>query len=149
MSTLSRRKLTDLLVATLEATSVPVGRGEAPPAGGWTGQPNAPGSYFTPYYVLIPQAITATSGPVNDPQGDVQAPYALESFGLSQGNCEGTADKGREALDALKKTTVSLGTFTYTIQQVWVEVIGGVSRVAGTDPPYYGESDTLTVWLTR
>lgn len=150
MSTvLRRRPLTDLVIDKLKEAGKPVGTGEAPPEGGWTGQANAPGSTFQPYHVIVPLTATNSSGPMNDPQADLQMPYALETFGLSQGNCEGAADKGREVLDELKKTSIELGSHTYKIQQVWVEVIGGVSRVAGADPPYYGETDTLVIWLTR
>jgi hypothetical protein len=43
----------------------------------------------------------------------------------------------------------SLGEDDYSVQYVRVESIGGTNRVDQTDPPYWGQTDSLTVWMTK
>jgi hypothetical protein len=146
---IERRLLTAAVVGTLEGhTGKPVGLANAPLDGGWEGEPNVNGSNFVPYTVVTPNTATMASGPQSDPQGDRQVPYSLASFGVLPEQAEWMADTARAAVEQLKKTTVTLGDRDYKIQQVRTDVIGGLVRVDSTDPPYWGQVDVVTLWLT-
>lgn len=147
-----RGSLTDLLITQLETHGFPVGDAEAPAAGsgaGWTGEPNAEGSTFTPYQVLTPQSATTSWGSLVDPQDAFQLPYALASFGISRKQTEALANRGRKILRSLKGTTVTLDGEDFKILQVWYAAIGGVGRVDATTPSTFGEVDTITIWLSQ
>lgn len=146
---IERRLLTAAVVAAAATTSQPVGNSNAPITGGWQGEPNLDGSNFVAYVVVTPQTATFASGPMSDPEADRQIPYAISSFGVLPEQTEWMADKARSAVEAMKKTTVVLGDASYKIQQVRTNVIGGLSRVDATDPPYWGQVDMVTLWLTR
>jgi hypothetical protein len=145
---IERRLLSAAVVTAAEVTTNPIGLAHAPKGGGWQGQPNLDGSNFVPYTVVTPQTATQASGPLSDPQGDRLFPYSLSSFGLTPEQTEWMADKTRAAVAALKKTTVVLGDRSYKIQQVRTDVIGGLQRVDQTEPPYWGQNDVVTLWLT-
>lgn len=147
-----RGSLTDLMIDTLRTLGFPVGDAAAPdPAEspGWKGDPNAPGSIFTPYLVLTPATATITSGPFNDPQGDIRLPYAVSSFGVTRKQTESLANRARKAVATLRNTRPVLDENEYKIQQVNFDAIGGVGRVDQTSPSTFGEVDTFNVWLTK
>jgi len=146
---IERRLLTQAVLVAIEETEKPVGVANSPLAGGWQGEPNLDGSNFVPYVVITPQTATFATGPMSDPQADRQIPYAISSFGVMPDQCEWMADKARTAVEALKKATVELGDADYKIQQVRTDVMGGLVRVDSTDPPYWGQVDVITLWLTR
>ena len=146
---IERRLLTQAVVDAVSAYSVLVANSNPPEGCGWQGEPNVDGSNFIPYCVVTPQTATFSSGPIADPEADRQVPYALSSFGVMPEQAEWTADKTRSAVSELKKTSVFLGDDTYRIQQVRTNVIGGLTRVDSTDPPYWGQVDVITLWLTR
>ena len=146
---ISRRLLTGLLYDQLATLGKPVGIANAPKAGGWDGEPNTDGTNFIPYTVLTPGSMTNSSGPMSDSRADLRVPYALSSFGVTPESAEWMGDLGREGLEPLVKTTLSLGDGDYKIQQVAIDIMGGLQRVDATDPPFWGEVDTLTVWLTK
>jgi hypothetical protein len=146
---IERRLLTQAVVEAAETSGQPIGNSNAPITGGWQGEPNLDGSNFVPYAVVTPQTSTFAAGPISDPEIDRQIPYAISSFGVLPEQTEWMADKVRAAVEALKKTEVTLGDGTYKIQQVRTNVMGGLNRVDSTDPPYWGQVDVLTLWLTR
>lgn len=147
---IERRLLTTALTTALSTdTGMPVGLANAPIDGGWDGEPNKDGSNFTPYIVVTPQTATSASGPFDDPQADRQFPYAISCFGVMPEQTEWMADKARATAETLKKTTVVLGDGNYRIQQVRTDLIGGLQRVDTPDPPYWGQTDMMTLWLTR
>ena len=151
MSTnIQRAPLTQRLLTQLALTSKPVGDARAPQSGGWSGnQPNKDGSNFQPYTVLTPNPATNSSGPLGDAQADWQLAYSIASFGVSRQQCEWMADKARLTLIALRHELVTLGDDIYRVQQVRVDALGGLQRVDATDPPYWGENDQITVWLSK
>lgn len=146
---IARRLLTAAVITAAELTGQPVGNSNAPIDGGWQGEPNADGSNFVPYSVVTPQTATFSSGPVADPEADRQILYSLSSFGVMPEQAEWMADRIRASVATLAKTDVSLEDATYRIQQVRTNVIGGLNRVDSTDPPYWGQVDMITLWLTR
>ena len=151
-TTLVRGPLTQLLLSTLSTLGKPVGDGIVPrkeAGAAWSGPPNAPGSVFTPFTVLITLSAGLSSGPFADSQADWVVPYMLEAFGVSREQCEWMADAARSALHALTHQSFELGTDRYKVQQVKTDSIGGVNRVMVTDPPFYGQQDGLSVWITK
>jgi len=149
---LARGPLTDLLVETLQAglDGPPVGDGEVPlEPHGWQGQVNAPGSEFIPYLALMPLTAGAPSGSLGDSASEWQLPYQIQAFGVARNQCEWMADKARGLLAALRGTKLSLGPDRYSIQQVRTTSIGGITRLDVTDPPYFGQADGVSVWLTK
>ena len=158
MRTPHRGELTNLMLTALAAVGFPIGDGAAPEpnavtAGGlhagWNGDPNAPGSVYVPYLVLVSQTATVSSGPMSGPQDDWRLPYSMSSFGMSREQTEALAHRGRDQLESLNKTSVVLDGVTFKIQQLWFDAIGGVGRVDQTSPSTFGEVDTLTVWLSK
>lgn len=151
MSTnIQREPLTQRLLTQLATTTKPVGDARAPQSGGWTGnQPNKDGSNFQPYTVLTSGPATTSSGPLADAQADWQLSYSIAAFGVSRQQCEWMADKARLVLESLRNELITLGASTYKVQQVRVDALGGLQRVDATDPPYWGENDQITVWLSK
>ena len=143
----NRSTLTKAVLDLLAELGKPVGDGVFPNGGGWTGSPNTPGSKFIPYVVVLPMAASQFSGPFDDDEGDKRQPYALTSYGTSRAQCELQADAVRRKIQELFRTSVDLGT-VYKVQQVVDTSVGGPTRVDVSDPPYWGQTDVLTIWLT-
>lgn len=148
-ATLHRRPLTAALLESLLDAGKPVGDGVIPPGSAWSGEPNAPGSTFTPYLVLSTMTANTSSGPVGDPQGDWRLPYLVQSFGASREQAEWMADEARELAGGLRGQVLVLGADRYKVQQVYSASIGAVNRVDTYDPPYWGQQDQIVVWLTK
>lgn len=149
---IARGPLTDLLITTLRQSldDLPVGDGEAPlEPHGWQGQVNAPGSEFIPYVALMPMTSGTPMGSLGDSASDWQLPYQLQAFGVARNQCEWMADHARGVLAALRGTKVQLGPDRYGVQQVRLMTLGGITRLDVTDPPYYGQADGMSVWLTK
>lgn len=147
---IARRELSQLVVAALRTTGKPVGYANAPQDGGWRGgQPNADGSNFVSYCVIYPVASTFSMGPLDDPQADRRLPYTVGSFGVIPEQAEWMADVARAQLAALRKTSVTLGTETYKIQKVDLELLGALNRYDATDPPFWGQTDQINLWLAK
>jgi hypothetical protein len=146
---LYRRFMTQVMLDQMATTGQPVGDAISPVGGGWSGQPNADGSNFTPYVVLTPGPASVSSGPFGDTQADWQLGYTITSFGVSREQCEWMADSSRVAALTLARTTVMLNGDGYAVQQVREQVLGPVQRVDATEPPYFGQTDTLQVWISK
>lgn len=144
-----RRIFTEAVMTAIGATTMPVGLANAPLDGGWQGQPNSQGTNFTPYSVVYPGAATWSSGPVANPSADRHLPYTVGSYGVLPEQAEWMADQARAALAALSKTTVVLGTDSYKIQKVDVELIGALTRFDQTDPAFWGQTDQISFWLSK
>lgn len=151
-TSLRRGELTGQLLVTLRTLGKPVGDGRAPRKGegaGWDGPPNLPTSTFTPFLVLSALTAGRSSGPFGDPQGDWQLPYMLEAFGVDRDQCEWMADTARDSLGQLRGSKLTLGDATYKVQQVRTDSIGGIVPVMVTDPPFFGQEDGITVWISK
>ncbi len=149
---LSRKALTDLLITTLaDATELAVGDAHTPEPGtyGWSGTPGGINSTFTPYNILTPMQAGRPDGPISDTHADWQIPYTISSFGTSRSQCEWLADLARSALISLRYDTFDGVDDDYTIQQVRVESIGGIQRSDAIEPPTFGQSDMIAVWITK
>lgn len=145
-----RKELTDIVLSVMAtATQLPVGDGEKPVAGGWQGQPNTTGSNFIPYNVLQASSATTSMGSFGHPQCIWQLPYFVYSFGVRRNQCEAIADRARDSLSTMTHQNYSLGSHPWTVMQIRVDSIGGVTRYDQFDPPYWGQVDTLTVWISE
>lgn len=148
-ATIYRGPLTDALLTQLALINKPIGDGSRPKAGGWQGQPNAPGSSYVPYLVLTAGTSTRGSGPISSPQTEWQINYLVATYGVSRTQCDWMADRARDQLAALRTTTVVLGPRSYRVQQIWTQSIGGITPSYETDPPIWAQQDQLVVWLSE
>lgn len=147
---LSRRELTDTILATIASvTGKPCGDGIAPADAGWQGPPNAVGSNFRVYTVLIPGTATYSEGSFADPSSEWRLPYSIWGFGVRRDQCEAIADRARLALSGMTGDLIHLGDQKYSVLQIQTNTIGATNRYEGTDPPYWGQMDTITVWLSK
>jgi len=148
---LYRSDVTELVLSTVLAeTTNPVGDASSPNVTyGWSGTPGEIGSTYTPYTVIYPQSASSSSGPVADPLADWKLPYSLTSYGATRAQCEWLCDIARSALLELDRTTVVCGDATYTIQQAKVDVIGSVIRSDALQPPTFGQTDVVSIWVTK
>jgi hypothetical protein len=156
MIVIQRGAITAAVLVAARTQGKPVGDSEAPRGGvaGWQGQPSTDGTNFVPYSVITPLNASMGTGPLSDPQADVNFPYAVLSYGVSREQCEWQADSVRAAIATIKGTDVTMYTGTPNqylrrVQQVVVQQYGTVQRVAETDPPYYGQSDVVSLWTSR
>ena len=146
---LYRRFMTKAMLDQLGTSGQPVGDAISPPGGGWAGQPNSDGSNFVPYVVLTPGPASVSTGPFGDTQADWQLGYTITSFGVSREQCEWMADTARFAALTLARTTVMLNGDGYAVQQVREQVLGPIQRVDATEPAFFGQTDTLQVWISK
>ena len=150
---IERRRLTTALLAAIETEGKPVGYGRTPPNGGWRGEPNADGTNFRPYVVVTPNPSTAPrnvyEGPIDDWQADWQLSYTVSSFGIDPDQTEWMADRSRLAAHVLVHSEVTSGESIYNVQQVRVDALGGLVRVDATEPPYWAQSDQITLWVSK
>jgi hypothetical protein len=146
---LFRRFLTRVLLNQLVTAGQPVGDAVSPADGGWQGQPNANGSNFVPYVVLTPGPASVSSGPFGNTQADWQCGYTMTSFGVSREQAEWMADAARFAAVTLARAKVMLNGDGYTVQQVREQVLGPVQRVDATEPAFYGQTDSIQVWISK
>jgi hypothetical protein len=125
-----------------------VGDTVIPVGSGWHGQPNAPGSQFVPYAVLIALTATISTGSIPDPQGDVVLPYSVQSFGVLPEQAQYVADRTREALAGMRGLVLDLGP-RYKIDQVRSDSLGGVNKVAETNSAFFGIQDGVSLSLRK
>lgn len=154
MSTpLARAGLTTILVEHLVnrlGTTVLVGRGVAPPAGGWTkGQPGVEG--FVNYTVLkTGNAVTPSPG---NPQQMARnattwdCSYSLTTAGAMDSHADDTADLVRAAVSSFQGP-FTLRSDTWVLQQVKMPRLGRTIRNDSTDPPFWEVTDDISVWLS-
>ena len=146
---LHRAPLTAILITNLEtATGLPCGDAEADARCGWQGQPGY-SSNFVPYNVLMAGAAQNPTGSFATPEDEWRLPYLIWSFGVKRAQCESMADKARFTLSSMAGEVLALGSENYKVMQARTDTIGGVNRYDQTDPPYFGQQDVVTLWLTH
>jgi hypothetical protein len=147
---LNRRNLTKAVIDQVAVGGKPVGDGVVPKNAGWIGgQPNKEGTNFVPFSVVSAGTSSSSSGPINDDEADWQVIYAVSSFGVAREQVEWMADTARENLALLRGSTIDLGGTNYKIILVRVDAIGGIQRVDATEPQYWGQTDSYTVWAIK
>ena len=148
---ITRRELSGAIVDELRTTPnvTDIGLAKAPQDVGWNNAPSKDLSSFRPYGVVNPGASGGHTGPIGGNLQDWQLPYMVMSFGVTPEQTEFIADALRYQFVSMKNTTVVLGGFDYKIQQVKIESMGAIQRVDATEPAYYGQTDSYSVWLSK
>jgi hypothetical protein len=136
----------------VQHTPVPVlwGLGEAPVAGGWTGDEPGKGS-FVPYCVLrigpgVPNMVDALARRSGQ---SWRLTYLIATAGADMMQAEYSAQKGRMILAGLHQFVVNDGTHDWKILKSEYAQLGAVVRNDATDPPTYEGVDTLEIWVER
>jgi hypothetical protein len=150
-----RSELTGAVVAHLidklvmYVPGILVGRGTAPPAGGWSqGQPGI--GTFVPYVTVK----TGTAVSPVDPQPlsrnrtSWEVSYSLTSTGMMESHCDGVADQVRAAIVALPQA-FTLGGVGWILQQVKTPRLGPTNRNDSTDPPFWEVTDVVSLHLSQ
>jgi len=151
---IDRTALTTTLVnhlSTALQTGVLVGRGFAPPRGGWAnGQPGV-GS-FQPYTVVrTSRAVTPAPGEpvrIGAALSSWLCSYRLNCFGAMESQAEDTAVQVANAATDLSGP-LTLGGVQWTLQQVLLNALGDVIPNNSTDPPYWQTSVDVSLHLSR
>lgn len=146
---LKRRQFTAAVVTAAEDSNFAIGLVHAPDGVAWSKEPNRDSSTFTPYGVITPGASQSPTGSIGADSEDWRLPYSIISFGVLPDQAEYVADEIRTALRSLKNESIAAGDETYRVQQVKIESIGGIQRVDTPDPSYFGQTDVVTVWITK
>ncbi|HEY5787505.1 MAG TPA: hypothetical protein VIT65_22295 [Microlunatus sp.] len=147
---IKRSELTKTIFDLLKST-VLLGRGVAPPEGGW---PNGtPGSgAFVPYTVLKTGAAT-TPGP-SQPERlgryrtSWMVAYAVTFHGKNESSVDEYADTVRDQILALPRE-VSLDGVDWTVQQVQIARMGATERDDSTSPAHWRLTDDVSLHLSR
>ena len=146
-----RRGLTALILATLaNHTSAPVGDADVPDeAYGPSGTPGEPGYKFTPYSIVTPMSAGEGYGPISDTDSIFSFPYSVSSFGTTREQTEWIADMARNSFSSLRRQSFDGADGTYTIMKCRLTMIGGIQKSGQTAPHVFGQTDTVTVFLSK
>jgi len=151
-SSLSRGPITNRLLTELGTEGFPVGD-DAPPTVpfGWQGEPNDPGSTFTPWLSLAPATgiAQAPPGAMGDSQSEWKLGYAATYAGVSRKQTEALADRMRMNLTNINRESITTPTGNWRIQKVTCTSIGLVNRIATGYPDYFTQADSFEVWVTK
>ena len=148
---LQRFPVTQAILAAAKSAGYPSDVALIPKDGGWrSGPPGGPGATFEPYSTIIPRMSTFSVGPIGDPMGDWHLPYDLNFYCIRGDETELLADTVRVAVAGMvgSSITVPLGA-AYKVIKVNLPVIGQVTRVDLSDPPFYIQTDTIEVWVAK
>lgn len=152
---IQRAPITDAILAQLRAGGRPVGDCEQPRGGvaGWIGQPNADGTNYIAYSVLIPMGGGQGTGTLTEPGQDLSLGFVITSYGVSRSQCEDQADLMRLQLMMLRNLDVlqwagTANEYSRRLQTVIVTGYGPAQRMGDTDPHIYGQTDSVSVWTT-
>ena len=143
-------KIIDFLVSSLADEGVLVGRGQAPPAGGWeSGQPGT--GDFTAYVTLKTGSATTPAAGEPARMGTARTSwdvaYSLTSVGALESHADDTADKVRFAIVDLPQSYELRG-FTWVLQQVRTPRLGPTLANNATDPPFWEVTDDVSLHLS-
>lgn len=151
-SSISRGPITTRLLAELVTEGFPVGDNAQPTAPfGWQGEPNEPGTTFTPWLSLSPGAATLQSpaGAMGDSQSDWRLSYSVVYAGISRKQTEALADRMRMNLTNITREDVATETGNWRIQKITCSTIGNTNRIGSAYPDYFTQADSFEVWVTR
>ena len=151
-TSISRGPITTRLLAELETEGFPVGDNSAPSVPyGWQGEPNAPGTTFTPWLSLSPGAATlqAPGGAMGDSQSSWKLSYAASYAGVSRKQTEALADRMRLNLTNIAREAIDTSTGPWKIQKVTCTTIGNTNRIGSAYPDYFTQADSYEVWVTK
>lgn len=151
-SSISRGPITTRLLGELLTEGFPVGDNASPTAPfGWQGEPNEPGTTFTPWLSLSPGAATlqSPSGAMGDSQSEWRLSYAVVYAGISRKQTEALADRMRMNLTNIVRESVDSDTGKWRIQKITCTTIGNTNRIGSAYPDYFTQADSFEVWITK
>lgn len=151
-SSISRGPITTRLLGELVTEGFPVGDNASPTAPfGWQGEPNEPGTTFTPWLSLSPGAasLQAPSGALGDSQSEWRLSYAVVYAGISRKQTEALADRMRMNLTNIARESVDSDTGKWRIQKITCTTIGNTNRIGSAYPDYFTQADSFEVWVTK
>ena len=151
-SSLSRGPITNRLLTELESESFPVGDNASPKIPyGWSGEPNDPGTTFTPWLTLTPGTAISQlpSGALGDTQTDWRLTYSVFYAGISRKQTEALADRMRMNLTNIAREDINTPTGNWRIQKVSCQAIGTTNRIGSAYPDYFTQADTFELWITK
>lgn len=151
-SSISRGPLTNRLLAELETEGFPVGDNSSPTVPfGWQGEPNDPGTTFTPWLSLTPgvASLQAPAGALGDTQSDWRLSYNVVYSGISRKQTEALADRMRLNLTNIARETVTTPSGNWRIQKTTCTSIGNTNRIGSAYPDYFTQADSFEVWVTK
>ena len=130
----------------------PVGDASAPTDNfGWSGEPNADGSVFTPWFSSTP--LTATRQRVPGALGDTGtewlAPYSVFIAGVDRTQTEMLADRVAETLQAQARVTITAGSQTWRVQKFERTAVGSINRIGAALPDHFTQNDNYELWLSK
>lgn len=148
-------ELASYLAPLLAVDDILLGRGTAPPEGGWP-TTNGPGrGQFTPYVVIkAGMAITPAIGERDSVAANATSwllNYQLTTHHVSESAVDTAADVLRAAVIGYGRDVgeVDLDGVAWTIQQVTVPRLGATTTTRATDPPHWQVSDDVSLHLSR
>lgn len=151
-SSISRGPITNRLLDELVTEGFPVGDNAQPVVPfGWQGEPNAPGTTFTPWLSLSPGAATLQSpaGAMGDSQSEWRLAYSVMYAGISRKQTEALADRMRLNLTNIARESVDSETGKWRIQKTTCITIGNTNRIGSAYPDYFTQADSFEVWVTK
>jgi hypothetical protein len=151
-SSISRGPITTRLLAELSTEGFPVGDNASPSVPyGWQGEPNDPGTTFTPWLTLAPGAasLQAITGAIGDPQSEWRLSYTVIYAGISRKQTEALADRMRMSLTNIARESIDTDTGSWRIQKTTCITIGNTSRIGTAYPDYFTQADSFEVWVTK
>ena len=150
-SSLSRGPITNRLLDELAVEQFPVGDNSAPKIPyGWQGEPNAPGTTFTPWMSLSPgTASLQAPQTMADSQSDWKLAYAVSYAGISRKQTEALADRMRLNLTNIARESIDTPTGAWRIQKITCTAIGNTNRIGSAYPDYFTQADSFEVWVTK
>lgn len=151
-SAISRGPITDTLLRRLAVEGFPVGDDAAPSTPfGWQGEPNEPGTTFTPWLSLSPTTATPQNpaGPMADSYADWRLGYQVSYAGISRKQTEALADRMRNNLIYLERERIDTPTGAWKVQKVSCTSIGNTIRIGSAYPDYFTQADSFEVWVTK
>lgn len=151
-SSISRGPITTRLLAELVTEGFPVGDNASPTAPyGWQGEPNEPGTTFTPWLSLTPGAasLQSPSGAMGDSQSEWRLSYSVIYAGISRKQTEALADRMRMNLTNITRENVDSETGNWRLQKVTCTTIGNTNRIGSAYPDYFTQADSFEVWVTK
>jgi hypothetical protein len=151
-SSVSRGPITERVLAELQTEGFPVGdNSNPPPPYGWSGEPGATGTTFTPWMTCTPLAGSPQRlpGAMGDTGTEWSLPYTVFYAGITRKQTEALADRLREALTNIAREAIITPTGKWRIQKISCTAIGSSNKVGSAYPDYYTQADTFDVWVSR
>jgi hypothetical protein len=149
---ISRGPVTNQLLERLATEGFPVGDNSSPTVPfGWQGEPNQPGTTFTPWLDLAPTTAIPQNpaGPLSNTYADWKLGYTVFYAGISRKQTEALADRMRNNLSYMEREVVDTPTGGLRIQKVACVTIGNTNRIGSAYPDYFTQADSFEVWVTK